>query len=169
MIDERLPVLSAVVGMHYQPGTLVHQKQVSVFIDDVQLWRGDSQIGVFLPGSLEEFVVDVHLTTLPSARRVSRSARLPSILMRLSRMYFCESEAGSRGTVLAKKRSSRCPASFFPMRNSFTASASFYSLTMAFFHEKVNSKIPQNRKETVSLGRTRIFPMPAEKNGNFFL
>ena len=57
-------------------------------------------------------------TTSPWASRWSRWARAPLTLMRLMRMYFCISAGGSSGSALDTKRSSRTPASFFPMVSS---------------------------------------------------
>ena len=47
--------------MDSQSRTLVHQQDVFVFIDDVQLGSGHSQVGIVLPGFVEKFVVDVKL------------------------------------------------------------------------------------------------------------
>ena len=47
----------------------------------------------------------------------------PFTFTRFRRMYFCARGAGRRGRVLASQRSSRCPASFFPMVNSFMDAA----------------------------------------------
>ena len=57
-------------------------------------------------------------STSPSWSRWSRWARAPLHLMRFRRMYFCSSAGGSSGRDLDTKRSSRCPASFFPMVSS---------------------------------------------------
>ena len=66
---------------------------------------------------------DADSKTKATFSRVLRSTRLPPSLIRLRRMYFCISDSGSRGTALDKKRSSRCPASFCVMVNSFMSAS----------------------------------------------
>ena len=59
MVNEGSAVLCPVVGVHRQPRPLVHQQNVLVLVDDVQLGGGYGEIGVVLPGLIEKFVVDV--------------------------------------------------------------------------------------------------------------
>ena len=61
MVDEGAAVFGAVVGMDGQAGALVHQQDVLILVDDVQLGIGDSQEGVVLSGLVEKFVIDVQL------------------------------------------------------------------------------------------------------------
>ena len=61
LIDERPPVFRPIVGVHRKARALVHQKDVLILIDDVQLGGGNGQIGVVFSGGVEEFVVDVEL------------------------------------------------------------------------------------------------------------
>ena len=46
VVDERFSVLRAVVRMNGKAGLFIHEQDVFVLIDDVELWRGDGQIGV---------------------------------------------------------------------------------------------------------------------------
>ena len=61
MVDQRTSVIRAVVGMNCQAGTLIHKQNMIVFIDNVQLRCGDSQISIVFSGFVEEFVIDVQL------------------------------------------------------------------------------------------------------------
>ena len=61
MVDESSAIFCAVMGMDSQTGPLVDQKDMLVFIDDVQLGRSYSQIGIVLSGLIEKFVIDVQL------------------------------------------------------------------------------------------------------------
>ena len=61
MVDERLAVFRAIVGMDSLPGGLVDQQNLLVLIEQVQLRCSYRQIGVVLVGLVEEFVVDVEL------------------------------------------------------------------------------------------------------------
>ena len=61
MVDEGFAVFRAVVGVDGQSGPLVYKKNVVVFIDDIQLGIGNGQIGIVLPGLIEELVVDIKL------------------------------------------------------------------------------------------------------------
>ena len=58
-------------------------------------------------------------TVSPSARRASPFAGRPLILISFLRSVFCRSDSGISGAALLTNRSSRCPASFRPMVNSF--------------------------------------------------
>ena len=59
MIDERFAVFRAVVRMDGLTGLLVDQQNIFVLIDDVQLRRGDGQIGVFFLRGIKKLIVDV--------------------------------------------------------------------------------------------------------------
>ena len=61
MVDERAPILRAVVRMHGHAGLFVHEQDVFVLIDDVELRRRHRQIGVGLGGLVEKLVVDIEL------------------------------------------------------------------------------------------------------------
>ena len=50
------------------PGLLVDQQNVFVLIDDVELWRADREVGVFLLRRVEKFVVDVELDEIAFAQ-----------------------------------------------------------------------------------------------------
>ena len=139
MVDERAAVFRAVVRVDGLARLFVDQQDVFILIDDVQLRRSDGQIGIFFFGGIKKLVVDVYCSVSPAVRRVSRSARLPLSLTRLRRMYFCASEAGSRGTALARKRSSRCPASFWVIVNSFMAVLTSPILFCAYFTTRPGS------------------------------
>ena len=65
MVNEGSAVLRTVMGVHRQPRPLVHQQNVLILVDDVQLGGGHRQIGVVLPGLIEKFVVDVQLQNVP--------------------------------------------------------------------------------------------------------
>ena len=65
LVDEGPAILRSVVGVHRQPGTLIHQQNVLVLIDDVQLGSRHGQIGVILPGCIEKLIVDVQLQSIP--------------------------------------------------------------------------------------------------------
>ena len=59
MVNESPAVLRPVMGVDSKPRPLVHQQNVLVLVDDVQLGGGYGEIGVVLPGLIEKFVVDV--------------------------------------------------------------------------------------------------------------
>ena len=59
VIDERFAVFRAVVRMDGLTGLLVDQQNIFVLIDDVQLRRGDGQIGVFFLRGIKKLIVDV--------------------------------------------------------------------------------------------------------------
>ena len=61
MVDERAVVLRAVVRMHGHAGLFVHEQDVFILIDDVELRRRHRQIGVGLGGLVEKLVVDIEL------------------------------------------------------------------------------------------------------------
>ena len=61
VIDKGAPVFRTVVGMHRQSRALVHQQNVFVLVDDVQLGGGHRQIGIVLPGLFKKLVVDIQL------------------------------------------------------------------------------------------------------------
>ena len=49
------------MGVDGLTGLLVGQEDVLVLVDDVELGHGHGEIGVFSPGLVEEFVVDIEL------------------------------------------------------------------------------------------------------------
>ena len=49
------------MGVHRKPGPLVHQENLVVLIDNGELRGGYGEIGVVLPGLVEEFIVDIQL------------------------------------------------------------------------------------------------------------
>ena len=61
MVNEGPAVFRAVMGMNGDTGTLVHQENVFVLVNDVELRRGDGEIGVLLRRRVKEFIVDVEL------------------------------------------------------------------------------------------------------------
>ena len=61
LIDEGPAVLRTVVGVNRQPRALVHQKNVFILVDDIQLGGSHRQVGIVLPGFIEELVVDIKL------------------------------------------------------------------------------------------------------------
>ena len=65
LIDEGPAVLRTVVGVNRQPRALVHQKNVFILVDDIQLGGSHRQVGIVLPGGIEELVVDVELKGVP--------------------------------------------------------------------------------------------------------
>ena len=71
------------------------------------------------------------LTTSPTASLVLISARLPFTLIRLVRIPLYIIEEGSSGTALPRNLSSRCPASFCPIVNSFIYDSFFYARRLA--------------------------------------
>ena len=77
MVDERLTVFRAVVGMDGLTGLFVDEQNVFVLIDNIELRYVNREVGVFLLGSVKKLVVDIEL---------DRIAEM--ILMRLRRMYF---------------------------------------------------------------------------------
>ena len=61
MVDERAPILRAVVRMHGHAGLFVHKQDVFILIDDVELRCRHRQIGVGLGGLVEKLVVDIKM------------------------------------------------------------------------------------------------------------
>ena len=61
VVDEGAAVLRAVVGMDGKTGPLVHKQDVFILIDDGELRGCDGQVGVVLPGLVEELVIDIQL------------------------------------------------------------------------------------------------------------
>ena len=61
MVNEGPSIFRAVVRMDRKARPLVHQQDVLVFVYDVQLGGCHRQVGIVLPGLVEEFVVDVQL------------------------------------------------------------------------------------------------------------
>ena len=59
MVDERAAVFRAVVRVDGLTRFFVDQQDVFILIDDVQLRRGDGQIGIFFFGGIKKLVVDV--------------------------------------------------------------------------------------------------------------
>ena len=59
MVDERAAVFRAVVRVDGLARLFVDQQDVFILIDDVQLRRGDGQIGIFFFGGIKKLVVDV--------------------------------------------------------------------------------------------------------------
>ena len=59
MVDERAAVFRAVVRVDGLTRLFVDQQDVFILIDDVQLRRGDGQIGIFFFGGIKKLVVDV--------------------------------------------------------------------------------------------------------------
>jgi len=61
VVDEGAAVLRAVVGMDGKPRPLVHQEDVLVLVDNGKLGSRHGQVGVVLPGLVEELVIDIQL------------------------------------------------------------------------------------------------------------
>ena len=61
MVDEGSAVFGPVVGVYCQTRTLVYQQNVFILVDDVQLGGCHGEVGVVLPGLVEEFVIDIQL------------------------------------------------------------------------------------------------------------
>ena len=61
VVDEGPAVFRTVMGMNGKSGPLIHQQDVFVLVDDVQLGRCYCQVGIVLPGLVEKLVVDVQL------------------------------------------------------------------------------------------------------------
>ena len=115
----RVLTFSLLVRVDHQSRALVHQQEVLVLIDNVQLGLEDRQKGVLRGGGVKKLVVDVqlkHVPTGPGGCPAWPPCRCT--LTRLMRMYFWARGAGRRGRVLASQRSSRWPASLGPMVNS---------------------------------------------------
>ena len=59
VVNEGLAVFSAVVGVDRLTGLFVHQQNVLVLIDNVQLGGGNGQIGIFRFRGFKKLVVDI--------------------------------------------------------------------------------------------------------------
>ena len=72
MVDERLTVFRAVVGMDGLAGLFVDEQNVFVLIDNIELRYVNREVGVFLLGGVKKLVVDVKLDRI--LRRTGRGA-----------------------------------------------------------------------------------------------
>ena len=61
VVDERLTVFRAVVGMDGLPGLFVDEQNVFVLIDNIELRYVNRELGVFLLGGVKKLVVDIEL------------------------------------------------------------------------------------------------------------
>ena len=59
VVDEGFSVLGPVVGVDGHAGPLVHQQDVLILVDDLQLRGRDGQVGVVGPGAVEELVINI--------------------------------------------------------------------------------------------------------------
>ena len=58
MVDEGVDLLR-LVGVDHQAGALVHQQQVLILVDDVQLGLEHRQKEIFLIGLVKELIIDI--------------------------------------------------------------------------------------------------------------
>ena len=65
MVDEGPAVFGAVVGVDSQTRALIHQQNMLIFIDDIQLGGGNRQEGIVFPGLIEKLIVDIELEYIP--------------------------------------------------------------------------------------------------------
>ena len=59
MIDKRPSILRTIVGMNRQPRTLIHQQDVFILVDNVQLGSRHRQVSIVLPGLIEELIINI--------------------------------------------------------------------------------------------------------------
>ena len=111
MVDERLTVFRAVVGMDGLAGLFVDEQNVLVLIDNIELRYVNREVGVFLLGGVKKLVVDIELDRIAEME--------PRIAFCSLAVDFNALEAGSSGTDLETNRSRRWPSSFLPMESSF--------------------------------------------------
>ena len=103
MIDEGFAVFGTVMGVHRKAGPLVHQKNVFIFVDNVQLGRCHSQIGIVLPGLVEKFVVDIKLEYITGFQTGVPVNALAVALDPLDADVFLSQRGGEQGNCLGKK------------------------------------------------------------------
>ena len=58
MIDEGVD-LFRIVSVDGHTGTLVHQQQIFVLVDNIQLWLEHREKEIFLIGLVKELIIDV--------------------------------------------------------------------------------------------------------------
>ena len=68
MVNQRPSIFRAVMGMHRKSRALIHQQNVVIFVDNVQLGRCHCQVGIFFPGFVKKFIVDIQLKHIPSLK-----------------------------------------------------------------------------------------------------
>lgn len=121
---------AAFILMYHQPGGLISDKDILILIDDRKRVPSP-QKGLICPLFLKNSSLRYRLTTSPTASLALISARLPFTLIRLVRIPLYIIEEGSSGTALPRNLSSRCPASFCPIVNSFIYDSFFYARRLA--------------------------------------
>ena len=65
LVNEGPAVFRPVVGVDGQPGPFVHQEDVFILVNDIELGGGYGEIGVILPGFVEKLVVDIQRQHIP--------------------------------------------------------------------------------------------------------
>lgn len=70
MINKGPAVLGPIMGMDRQTGPLVHQDDLVILIDDVQLRRRHGQVSIVLPGCIEKLVIDIELQNVADLQPV---------------------------------------------------------------------------------------------------
>ena len=61
MVDQCSAIFRPIVRMDSKTRPFVHQQDVLILIDNVQLRGRNGQIGIILPGLVEKFIVDIKL------------------------------------------------------------------------------------------------------------
>ena len=112
MGDEGVDVLP-LVGMDQQAGALVHQEDVRVLVDDVQLGLKDGEEGVLRGGGVKEFVVDVELEKVALHQPVVPLGALSVALDPLETDVLLGQGSGEEGQGLAQPAVQALPGVVF--------------------------------------------------------
>ena len=65
MVDEGPAVFGAVMGVDRKTGPLIHQQDMLIFVDDIQLGSGNGQKSIILPRFIKKLIVDIELKHIP--------------------------------------------------------------------------------------------------------
>ena len=103
MVDEGTAVFGTVVGMNGLTGALIHQQDMVIFVDNVQLGIGYGEISVVFPGLVEKFIVDIQLEYISLVEPGVPLHPLAAQLDPLDADVLLSQRGGKKGDGLGKK------------------------------------------------------------------